>query len=164
MPQLNPEFFVSQLFWLVITFSFLFFFLWKISLPRISSVIEKREKKINNDLETAKQLQTEAEDIQKQIEQELKSTRDKTADLIRSSTVNLQNNTSKELAQLEKKLNQQINDAAKIIESNKKKSLQEIDDQIYDITKITISKLSSIHIQDEEIKSFVNKEQSKVSV
>ena len=164
MPQLNPEFFVSQLFWLVITFSFLFFFLWKISLPRISSVIEKREKKINNDLETAKQLQTEAEDIQKQIEQELKSTRDKTADLIRSSTVNLQNNTSKELAQLEKKLNQQLNDAAKIIESNKKKSLQEIDDQIYDITKITISKLSSIHIQDEEIKSFVNKEQSKVSV
>ena len=164
MPQLNPEFFVSQLFWLVITFSFLFFFLWKISLPRIGSVIEKREKKINNDLETAKQLQTEAEDIQKQIEQELKSTRDKTADLIRNSTVNFQNNTSKELAQLEKKLNQQLNDAAKIIESNKKKSLQEIDEQIYDITKITVSKLSSIHIQDEEIKSFVNKEQSKVSV
>ncbi len=164
MPQLNPEFFVSQLFWLVITFSFLFFFLWKISLPRIGSVIEKRENKINNDLETAKQLQTEAEDIQKQIEQELKSTREKTTDLIRSSTVNFQNNTSEELAQLEKKLNQQLNDAAKIIESNKKKSLQEIDDQIYDITKITISKLSSIHIQDEEIKSFVNKEQSKVSV
>ena len=164
MPQLNPEFFVSQLFWLVITFSFLFFFLWKISLPRIGSVIEKRENKINNDLEIAKQLQTEAEDIQKQIEQELKSTREKTTDLIRSSTVNFQNNTSEELAQLEKKLNQQLNDAAKIIESNKKKSLQEIDEQIYDITKITVSKLSSIHIQDEEIKSFVNKEQSKVSV
>ena len=112
MPQLNPEFFVSQLFWLVITFSFLFFFLWKISLPRISSVLEKRENKINNDLETAKQLQTEAEDIQKQIEQELKSTREKTTDLIRSSTVNFQNNTSEELAQLEKKLNQQLNDAA----------------------------------------------------
>ena len=164
MPQLNPEFFVSQLFWLVITFSFLFFFLWKISLPRIGSVIEKRENKINNDLEIAKQLQTEAEDIQKQIEQELKSTREKTTDLIRSSTVNFQNNTSEELAQLEKKLNQQLNDAAKIIERNKKKSLQEIDEQIYDITKITVSKLSSIHIQDEEIKSFVNKEQSKVSV
>ena len=164
MPQLNPEFYVSQLFWLFITFSFLFFFLWKISLPRISSVLEKRENKINNDLETAKQLQTEAEEIQKKIEQELKNTRDKTADLIRRSTVNFQNNTSEELAQLEKKLNQQLNDAAKIIESNKKKSLQEIDEQIYDITKITISKLSSINIQDEEIKNFANKEQLKVSV
>ncbi len=46
MPQLNPEFFVSQLFWLVVTFSFLLVFLWRISLPRIGSVLEKREKKI----------------------------------------------------------------------------------------------------------------------
>ena len=43
MPQLNPEFFISQLFWLILTFSFLLFFLWKISLPRISSVLEKRD-------------------------------------------------------------------------------------------------------------------------
>ena len=54
MPQLNPEFFVSQLFWLVVTFSFLLLFLWKVSLPRIGSVLEKRENKINNDIETAK--------------------------------------------------------------------------------------------------------------
>ena len=57
MPQLNPEFFISQLFWLAVTFSFLLLFLWKISLPRINSVFEKREGKINNDIETAKQLQ-----------------------------------------------------------------------------------------------------------
>ena len=71
MPQLNPEFFVSQIFWLVLTFSFLLLFLWKVSLPRIGSVLEKRENKINNDIETAKQLQIEAEEIQKQIEQKL---------------------------------------------------------------------------------------------
>ena len=46
MPQLNPEFFISQLFWLVVSFSFLLFFLWRFSLPRISSVLDKREKKI----------------------------------------------------------------------------------------------------------------------
>ena len=65
MPQLNPEFFVSQLFWLVVTFSFLLVFLWRISLPRIGSVLEKRAKKINDDIATAKELQKEAEVIQK---------------------------------------------------------------------------------------------------
>ena len=45
MPQLNPEFFISQLFWLFISFSFLLFFLWKISLPRISTVMLARENK-----------------------------------------------------------------------------------------------------------------------
>ena len=63
MPQLNPEFFVTQLFWLVVTFSFLLVFLWRISLPRIGSVLEKRERKINEDLTAAKELQSEAENI-----------------------------------------------------------------------------------------------------
>ena len=46
MPQLNPEFFISQIFWLCITFGCLFIFLWKYSLPRIHNVLEKRSKKI----------------------------------------------------------------------------------------------------------------------
>ena len=60
MPQLNPDFYFSQLFWLFITFSILLIFLWKISLPRITSVLTRRERKINNDIENAKKLQTEA--------------------------------------------------------------------------------------------------------
>ena len=54
MPQLNPEFFISQLFWLVLTFTFLFVFLWRISLPRISMALKKRENKINDDIATSK--------------------------------------------------------------------------------------------------------------
>ena len=89
MPQLNPEFFISQLFWLVVTFSFLILFLWRISLPRISSVLEKRESKINNDIATAKQLQTEAEEIQHQIETQLLVAQEEASDLIKNSTKNL---------------------------------------------------------------------------
>ena len=87
MPQLNPEFYFSQLFWLVISFSFLLIFLWKISLPRISSVLEKRENKINNDIETAKQLQNDAEEIQKNIDKQLKEVNEKTSNLIKESSL-----------------------------------------------------------------------------
>ena len=100
MPQLNPEFFISQLFWLVLTFTFLFIFLWRISLPRISSVLEKRESKINNDVAVAKQLQAEAEEIQKKIDNQLNQTKAETADLIKSATSNFQEHTKKELQQL----------------------------------------------------------------
>ena len=98
MPQLNPEFFVSQLFWLVVTFSFLLLFLWKVSLPRIGSVLEKRENKINNDIKKAKQLQVEAEKIQNQIEQKLHDAKEQNFSLIKNSTVNLQNKASEELS------------------------------------------------------------------
>ena len=83
MPQLNPEFFVYQIFWLVLTFTFLFIFLWRISLPRISTVLEKREGKINDDIKEAKQLQAEAEKIQIKIDSQLREAKYETADLIK---------------------------------------------------------------------------------
>ena len=86
MPQLNPEFYISQVFWLVITFSFLLIFLWRISLPRINSVLEKREDKINNEIQTAKNLQTEAEAIQDKIDQELSASREQVEKLIKETT------------------------------------------------------------------------------
>ena len=60
MPQLNPEFFVSQLFWLAVFFTFLFVFLWRVSLPRIATVLEKRQNKIDENLSSAKELQEQA--------------------------------------------------------------------------------------------------------
>ena len=162
MPQLNPEFFVSQLFWLVVTFSFLFFFLWKVSLPRISSVLEKRENKINNDIETAKQLQIEAEKIQDQIEQQLHDSKEQNISLIKNSTVNLQNKASEELLKLDNELNKKIEKSAKVIENNKKESLKQIHEQIHEITKLTLSKLSSVQINDQEIKESVTNARSGV--
>jgi F-type H+-transporting ATPase subunit b len=85
MPQLNPEFFVTQLFWLVVTFSFLLVFLWRISLLRIGNVLEKRQRKINEDLTTAKELQNEAEKIQDTIETQLKQARAPAPTLISSA-------------------------------------------------------------------------------
>ena len=124
MPQLDPEFFVSQLFWLVVTFTFLFFFLWKVSLPRISSVLEKRENKINNDIKTAKQLQIEAEKIKDQIDQKLYDSKEKNISLIKNSTVNLQNKAAEELSKLDNELNKKIEKSAKVIENNKKKIIK----------------------------------------
>ena len=162
MPQLDPEFFVSQLFWLVVTFSFLLFFLWKVSLPRIGSVLEKRENKINNDIKTAKQLQIEAEKIQDQIEQKLYDSKEQNISLIKNSTVNLQNKASEELSKLDNELNKKIEKSAKVIENNKNKSLKQIHEQIHEITKLTLSKLSSVQINDQEIKESVANARSGV--
>jgi len=162
VPQLDPEFFVSQLFWLVVTFSFLLLFLWKVSLPRIGSVLEKRENKINNDIETAKKLQIEAEKIQDQIEQQLHDSKEQNISLIKNSTVNLQNKASEELSKLDNELSRKIEKSAKIIENNKKESSKQIHEQIHEITKLTLSKLSSIQINDEEIKESVTNVRSGI--
>ena len=162
MPQLNPEFFASQLFWLVITFVFLFIFLWRISLPRINIVQTKRENKIKEDIKKAKQLQAEAEDIQEQINKQLDQAKSDSAELIKSAFIKLQDESSKKLEELDKNLSTKIDATYEEIEKNKSESMSQIYEQINDITKLMISKISNIQVNDQEIKMAVEKIRQKV--
>ena len=75
--------------------------------------------------------------------------------LIKNSAVNLQNKASEKLLKLDNELNKKIEKSAKVIENNKKESLKQIHEQIHEITKLTLSKLSSVQINDQEIKESV---------
>lgn len=162
MPQLNPEFFITQLFWLVVTFSFLLFFLWRISLPRIGSVLEKREKKINDDIATAKELQEKAETIQKILEDKLSNARAETVEMIKTTSINLQEKSAKELVKLDKNIDKKIHDSANDIEKNKSDSLNQINDQIYEITKLIFYKITNFKISNLDAKEAVTAVERKI--
>ena len=162
MPQLNPEFFASQLFWLAITFIFLFIFLWRVSLPRINSVQTKRENKIKEDIKKAKQLQAEAEDIQEQINKQLDQAKSDSVELIKSAFIKLQKESSKKLEELDKNLSTKIDATYETIEKNKSESMSQIYEQINDITKLMISKISNVQVNEGEIKMAVEKIRQKV--
>ena len=163
MPQLNPEFFVSQLFWLVVTFSFLFVFLWRVSLPRIGNVLEKRERKISEDLSAAKELQAEAAQIQETIENQLKQARADASEMIKSSSISLQDKAHIELHKLDKELEAKIDESAKAIENSKSELVSQIQEQVHEITKLTISKVATFNVTDDEIKKAVSKTEGSIN-
>ena len=61
MPQLNPEFWASQIFWLILIFSGLYIVIWKIFLPKVTDSIENRKSRIINDLNETQKLKENAE-------------------------------------------------------------------------------------------------------
>jgi F-type H+-transporting ATPase subunit b len=163
MPQLNPEFFVTQLFWLVVTFSFLLVFLWRISLPRIGNVLEKRQRKISEDLTTAKELQNEAEKIQDTIDTQLKQARTNASEMVKSSSLTLQDKAQLELTKLDKELDSKIEQSSVTIEKSKNESILQIQNQIHEITKLTLSKLTAFDVSDDEIKSAVKSTERSIN-
>ena len=60
-PPFKVETFPSQIFWLVITFTFLFVVLWRVAGPRIQGVIATRRDRINGDLAGAQTARGDAE-------------------------------------------------------------------------------------------------------
>jgi F-type H+-transporting ATPase subunit b len=62
MPQLNPEFWISQIFWLIISFGILYVFLSKLILPKISANLEIRKSKILDNIEAAEKQREDSEE------------------------------------------------------------------------------------------------------
>ena len=69
MPQLNPEFWVSQIFWLTLTFGFLYLVLSKLILPKISANLESRKSQILDNVEAADKQREESESKLKEYEE-----------------------------------------------------------------------------------------------
>jgi F-type H+-transporting ATPase subunit b len=64
MPQISQiDTFPSQIFWLVVAFAVLYFLMAKVALPRLGQVIEERRRRLDDDLEKAAQMKTEAEAV-----------------------------------------------------------------------------------------------------
>ena len=61
MPQLNPEFWISQIFWLTLVFGTLYVLLANFILPKISANLESRKTQISDNIEAADKQRKESE-------------------------------------------------------------------------------------------------------
>ena len=155
MPQLNPEFFVSQLFWLAVFFSFLLIFLWRVSLPRISLVLEKRQRKIDENLSSAKMLQEQAQEIESNINNKISKAKQDADDKIKKAISSLQSDVSTKLSTLDEELEIKISNSEKEILRSKESQMKNIDNEIANITKITVSKITNLSISESEIEQAI---------
>ena len=87
MPQLNPESFSSQIFWLFISFSILFLIVHFFLLPRLKKVREHRDETINNYLSQTQNLNHQIDNIIAQIDKELNEAKTSFNDKIKEETV-----------------------------------------------------------------------------
>ena len=61
MPQLNPEFWISQIFWLILSFGTMYVVLSKFILPKISNNLESRKSQILENIEAAEKQREDSE-------------------------------------------------------------------------------------------------------
>ena len=155
MPQLNPEFFVSQLFWLAVFFTFLLVFLWRVSLPRIATVLKKRQNKIDENLSSAKELQEQAMEIEKKINDQINKAKLETDEKIKETINALQEDVSSQLSSLDKDLEKRVSDAEKEILKSKDDQMRNINNEIANITKLTVGKITDIELSDNEINKVI---------
>ena len=64
MPQLNPDYFSNQIFWLLVALVVIYFVLSRVALPRIAGILAERQGTITNDLAAAQDLKARASEAE----------------------------------------------------------------------------------------------------
>ena len=142
MPQLNPEFWVSQIFWLTLIFSCLYIIIWKIFLPKITDSIENRKSRIVGDLNETQKLKENAEKKLDEYNKIIEVTKKEAKRIIESSKKELENDINNK----KQKFNEEI-----------EKELMSVEKEIKNLKKLSISSINKIaaEVSSEVIKQLV---------
>ena len=126
MPQLNPEFWTAQIFWLILIFFALYIINWKIFLPKITNSIENRKSRIINDLSEAEKLKQNAEKKLIEYNKIINDAKKEAIKIINENKKNLINDIKNKKKKFSEEIEKEISDAEKEIKTLKKTSVLKI--------------------------------------
>ena len=151
MPQLNPEFWVSQIFWLILTFGFLFIILSKLILPKISNNIEDRKSKILENIETAEKQRSDSENKIKEYEKIILDSKNHAKNYFNEARQKILKDIDSKREALEKEINKEIGDAEK---------------EIVELNNTSVEKINKIAIEtaSDLVESFLETEVNKSNI
>ena len=155
MPQLDPKYWASQAFWLILVFTILYISISKFYLPKIKDNLENRENKIKEDLDNANKFKNQSEEKIKEYEIILENARKEVSKIYFESKSILDKNIQSKKILIEKEIEKEILKAQKEITELKKNSISSIKIISQSIASNIIENISGDKLNESSIKSAV---------
>ena len=155
MPQLDPTYWASQAFWLILVFSILYVSISRFYLPKIKDNLDNRENKIKEDLENANKFKEQSEDKLKEYEIILENAKKEVNKILFESKNILDKNIQSKKQSMEKEIEKEIARAQQEIIELKKKSISSIQNISENIASNIIENISGDKLNQSSIKSAV---------
>ena len=155
MPQLNPEFWVSQIFWLIITFGILYVVLSKLILPKISSNLESRKLQISDNIEAADKQREESESKLREYDEIISKSRSEAKDILNQTREKVLKDINAKKNLLDKQIDEEIRKAEKEIIKFKLEAPAKINKIAIDTSSELIQKLIGTEVNNSSISAIV---------
>ena len=156
MPQLDPKYWASQAFWLVLVFSILYLSIAKFYLPKIKKNLDDRENKIKEDLDSANQFKNLSELKLKEYEKILENSKKEVTKIHLESKRKLDKDIQVKKDIMEKEIETEIFKAQKEITELKKNSISDIQNISKDLAADIIENISGDKLNESSIKAAVD--------
>ena len=162
MPQLNPKFWFSQIFWLILTFGILFIVLSKLILPKISKNLEVRKFQILENIETAEKQRKESENKIKEYEKIIHDSKNEAKNYFNKAREKVLKDIDNKREVLENNINEEIVKVEKEISELKNKSAETINKIAIEISSDIVKQLIGVQVNNSSISATVENISKKV--
>jgi F-type H+-transporting ATPase subunit b len=146
MPQLNPEWFASQIFWLLVAFAALYYLLSRKALPRVAEILEARQDRIAADLDHAQRLRREAEQALESYRKVIGDAQDHAQAVLTETQARLQAEAAARQAELDADLARQLREAEARITEAKQSALRELEEAAATVAQSAVERLAGIKV------------------
>ena len=155
MPQLDPTYWASQAFWLILIFTALYLALSNLFIPKIKDNIDSRENRIKDDLDEAQKLKILAEKKFEEYELSIENAKKEVQKIIFDSKNQLNSQIQMKKKEFEKEIENEIKAAEKEIENLKKNSLKSITTISEELASKVIEQISGEHMNQSSINAAI---------
>lgn len=156
MPQLDPTWFVSQIFWLVIMFGVLYVMMANFALPPIDKVLDERRTLIEGDIKKATELKEEAESALKTYEDALAGANAEAKKIIADAKEEMSLLSAKREKELVERLNRKVKESEEKLAATKEKAMMEVSKMASEVASAIVEKLTGVKPSDKDVEAAVN--------
>tara|TARA_B100000530_G_scaffold178510_1_gene112992 strand:+ start:122 stop:712 length:591 start_codon:yes stop_codon:yes gene_type:complete len=156
MPQLNPEFWVSQIFWLTLTFGILYIVLSKLILPKISANLELRKSQIQENIEAAEKQRENSEAKLKEYDKIILKSKLEAKSIFKDAREKALKDINSKKEILDNQIDEEINIVEKEIEMLRKGASQKINKIAIETSSDLVKKLIGVEVNNSSISAIVD--------
>ena len=156
MPQLNPEFWISQIFWLTLTFGILYVILSKIILPKISGNLELRKSQIQENIEAAEKQRESSEIKLKEYDEIILKSKLEAKNIFKDARDKMLTDINSKKEILDKQIDEEIKKAEQEIKVLKKSAPEKINKIAIETSSELVKKLIGADINNSSISAIVD--------
>ncbi len=152
LPQLDPTWYASQSFWMLITFCAMFLIVWRVIMPSMYATVDARRSQIEIDIQKTDELKTEAARLLKELEDAQALLKEQTQAAFAQAQEEAQALTKQMETDFARRLAAHVAEKEQALLVAKENALQDISTISGDLTDQITRKVAGIAVSADEIK------------
>jgi F-type H+-transporting ATPase subunit b len=153
---------VGLMIWTLLLFGISMYVLAKLAFPRISAALEKRQHAIEESIDHAEKVRTEADQLLEEYRERLREARHQAEEIVARSRKAAETREHEAMEEAESQREKLLEQTRRDIEQETRRAIQEIRNEVADLTVLATEKVTRKTLNDEDQRRLVEEALSEL--